>query len=163
MKQIRLNGLMVLLTAFIWTTGLVSCKAKNKDADIRTAIESKKTVDPSLAGVQATVAEGTVTLTGQCADEACKTSAENTVKGIDGVKKVVNNITLAPVTVTTDDPLRTSLQTVIAKYNGVQADVSDGVVTLRGTIEDRDKLQQLMMEVNALQPRKVENQLVINK
>jgi hypothetical protein len=43
----------------------------------------------------------------------------------------------------------------------VQADVSGGVITLRGTIDDRDKLQQLMMDLNALRPQRIDNQLVI--
>ena len=155
--KLSLLSLLIALVSFQFQ----SCKAKNKDADIRTAIDSRKNTDASFAGVNATVAEGVVTLTGQCADENCKTSAENSVKGIDGVKKVVNNITVVPVNVTADDPLKASVQQVIAKYDGVQADVNNGVATLRGTITGRDKLQELMMEINSLNPSKVENQLVI--
>ena len=72
---------------------LQSCKGKNKDADITAAIQSKTQSDASFAGVNATVADGVVTLTGQCNDDNCKTNAENSVKDIDGVKSVVNNIT----------------------------------------------------------------------
>ena len=105
--------------------------------------------------------DGTVTLTGSCANEDCRTNAEKTVKDIDGVKKVVNNIQIAQVQVTDDAPLRSSTEKVTANYSGVQADVSGGVITLRGTIDDRDKLQQLMMDLNALRPQRIDNQLVI--
>ena len=138
-----------------------ACNNKNADAEIQSAFSTKAQSDPALAGVNATVTEGTVTLTGSCADAPCKENAEKAVKDIKGVKKVVNNITVTPVVVNPDDALRTSVGQAIAKYEGVQADVSGGVITLRGTIADREKLQQLMMDLNALKPQKIENQLVI--
>jgi hypothetical protein len=42
----------------------------------------------------------------------------------------------------------------------VQAEVMNGVITLRGQVK-RDNLQQLMMDLNALQPKKIDNQLII--
>lgn len=137
-----------------------SCKAKNKDAEISAAVHSKTQTDASLAGVTASVADGVVTLTGQCNDENCKTNAEQSVKGIDGVKKVVNNITVAPVTISGDNKLNADAAIVVAKYPGVQAEVNDGVITLRGELQ-RSSLQQLMMDLNTLQPKKIENQLVL--
>ena len=151
--------LFILLPLLIGTSE--SCKSKNRDGDIQTAITNKTQTDPNLAGVSATVSDGTVTLSGTCADENCRTNAEKAVKDIDGVKKVVNNIQVAQVQVTDDAPLRTSAQQVASRYSGVQADVNNGVITLRGTIDDRDKLQQLMQDMNALRPQRVDNQLVI--
>ena len=150
-------GLLLALTVMSFT----ACKGKNKDGEIQTAFNSKVQSDPNLAGVTASVVDGTVTLTGSCANEDCRTNAEKTVKDIDGVKKVVNNIQIAQVQVTDDAPLRSSTEKVTANYSGVQADVSGGVITLRGTIDDRDKLQQLMMDLNALRPQRIDNQLVI--
>lgn len=151
---------LTLLVAFSLVSA-PSCKSKNRDGEIQTAFNSKTQSDPNLAGVSATVVDGTVTLTGSCANEACRTNAEKAVKEIDGVKKVVNNIQVSEVQVTDDAPLRSSTEQVTGKYSGVQADVSGGVVTLRGTINNREDLQQLMMELNALHPKRVENQLVI--
>ncbi|HVG14885.1 MAG TPA: BON domain-containing protein [Chitinophagaceae bacterium] len=155
---IRLSFLSIML-AFI-SMQFQSCKAKNKDADINTAIQSKQQSDASFAGVNATVTDGVVTLTGQCNDENCKTNAEKAVTGIDGVKKVVNNITVAAVTITQDDPLKASAQNVVSKYEGVQAEVMDGVITLRGQVK-RNDLQKLMVQLNELQPKKIDNQLII--
>ena len=161
MKQMNLKLTWVsMLFCLLCFFQLQSCKGKNKDADINAAIQSKAQTDSNLTGVNATVAEGVVTLTGQCADENCKTNAENAVKDIDGVKKVVNNITVAPVTINPDQELSSGVQLITARYEGVQADVSDGVITLRGQIK-RDSLQQLMMDLNALRPKKIENQLVL--
>ena len=149
-----------LLCAFLLIAA-PSCNNKNADAEIQSAFTTKAQTDPALAGVNATVMEGTVTLTGSCADAPCKENAEKAVNDIKGVKKVVNNITVTPVVINPDDALRTSVSQAIAKYEGVQADISGGVVTLRGTIADREKLQQLMMDLNALKPQKIDNQLVI--
>lgn len=149
-----------ILFAFLLITA-PSCGSKNVDAEIQSAFSTKATSDPSLAGVNASVTDGTVTLTGSCADANCKSNAENAVKDIKGVKKVVNNITVTPVVITTDDPLKASVNQAITKYEGVQAEINDGVITLRGTIADREKLQQLMQDLNALKPKKIDNQLVI--
>ena len=161
MQGIILNkwftGLLIMASLFV----IPSCKSKNRDGDIQTAFNSRAQTDPNLAGVSATVVDGTVTLTGTCADESCRSNAEKSVKEIDGVKKVVNNIQVAQVQITDDAPLRSSTEQVVSKYAGVQADVSGGVITLRGTVEDRDKLQQLMSELQALRPKNVQNQLVI--
>lgn len=137
-----------------------SCKGKNRDAEIQAAINTKTQTDPSLAGVSATVVNGEVTLAGSCADEPCRQNAEKAVKDIDGVKKVVNNITVAPVTVTPDTQLQSSAQEVAARYPGVQASVTEGVITLRGTVK-RDQLQNLVQDMNALRPKRIDNQLVI--
>jgi len=65
-----------------------------------------------------------------------------------------------PVEISSDETLRNSVSNVIKGYDGVQADVKDGVVTLRGNIK-QDELQTLIMKVQELKPKKVENQLVI--
>jgi osmotically-inducible protein OsmY len=150
-------GLLLSLTVI----SFISCKKKNRDNEIQTAFTQKVQSDPNLAGVTATVADGTVTLTGSCADEACRTNAEKAVKDIDGVKEVVNNIQVAKVEIAADDQLKSSITNVVDDFDGVQADVNDGVITLRGTIENREKLQDLMMQLNALRPKRIDNQLVI--
>ena len=114
-----------------------------------------------MAGVNATVANGTATLSGSCADEDCRTGAERAVKDIEGVKQVVNNIQIAQVQITDDAPLQASATQVASKYNGVHANVQGGVIRLSGTIDSRDQLQQLMQELNALRPKRIDNELVI--
>jgi osmotically-inducible protein OsmY len=160
MKELKFRLGLPVIFLILFNFQIQSCKQKSNDGEIQTAIASKTQTDPSLAGVNASVTDGVVTLTGQCNDAPCKTNAEQAVKGIKGVKKVVNNITVAPVVVTPDDPLKASVDQAIANYQGVQADVQDGVVTLKGEIK-RDRLQQLMMDLNALKPKKIENQLVV--
>lgn len=64
------------------------------------------------------------------------------------------------VEVSSDATLRISVNDIIKSYDGVQAEIKDGVVTLRGTIK-QDDLNTLIMKVHELKPKKVENQLVI--
>lgn len=151
-----LGALLLAVSLFL----VPACKGKNRDAEIQMAFNNKTQTDPNLAGVSATVVDGKVTLSGTCADEPCRQNAEKSVKDIDGVKEVVNNITVAPVTVSPDAQLQTSIQEVAARYPGVQASVASGVVTLRGTVA-RDQLQNLMQDINALRPQRIDNQLVI--
>ena len=108
--------------------------------------------------------DGVVTLTGEVKDDASKASAETVAKGVKGVKSVVNNLTVAPapapVVITADDPLKTSVDATLKDFAGVSASVQDGVVTLTGEIKRAD-LQKLMMALNTLKPKKIENKLTI--
>ncbi len=66
----------------------------------------------------------------------------------------------AVVVISADDSLRNMLTDAIKDYPGVTATTDQGVVTLTGNIT-REKLPKLMMSVNALHPKKVNNKLTI--
>jgi osmotically-inducible protein OsmY len=80
---------MLALTGIVW-----SCGAKESDGDILTEISNRMHADPAMEGINARVVHGVVTLTGSCPDEPCRQHATKAMKDIDGVKEVVNNITL---------------------------------------------------------------------
>ncbi|TKK68594.1 hypothetical protein FC093_10760 [Ilyomonas limi] len=65
-----------------------------------------------------------------------------------------------PVTISPDDSLTNNLKDATKDFPGVTATVNNGEVTLTGTIS-RDKLPQLLQNVNALHPKKVNNNLTI--
>ncbi|WP_337966468.1 BON domain-containing protein [uncultured Flavobacterium sp.] len=143
---------------------LVACGPK--DADIQKEIAAKIS---ALPGVDVTVKDGVATISGICKDEALKQNAESIVKGIKGVKSVVNNCEIAapepvaapaPVEINPDAVLTTSVNEVVRTYNGVTAAVKDGVVTLTGTIK-KEQLPNLIKSVQELKPKKVENKLTI--
>jgi osmotically-inducible protein OsmY len=144
-----------------------SCKGKQTDAEIEAAINQKITGTAQMKGLNASVTNGVVTLTGECPDEECRKNCASAVKDVKGVKNVENNIRIAsaatpaaPVEIASDETLKSSVNDVLKNYKGVEADVRDGVVTLRGEIK-RDNLQNLIVSLNELKPKKVENQLVI--
>ncbi len=166
MKQLHKNFVIYLVIALFGVFSFSSCGNKRSDEDIQKDVSEGLTRGTgndangarAYSNVNATVKDGVVTLDGQCEGENCADSVVSRVNGIDGVKDVQSNIrqTQAP----TDLTLRTSVQSIISKYQGVQADVADGVVVLRGSIL-RDQVQPLMNELSTLQARKIDNQLAI--
>lgn len=155
---------IMVFTAFFW-----GCKSENHDAAIQTAVTGNLSNRPTIS---ATVKDGIVTLTGECPDKDCRSNSEDAVKKIDHVKKVVNNITIvvassnttnsnnSPAQISADENLINSVSDVIKNYNGVQASVDHGVITLRGEIK-RSNLQELIIKLNDLNPKQVINELAI--
>lgn len=153
----RLITLSVLVLA-------LSCKSGPSDTELQSEISGKL---GSYPGVTASVKDKTVTLTGTCPDEPCKTSSEATVREIKGVKGIVNNIVIntpPPATaapeITATDSLTTAVNSLLTAYKTVNATVENGVVTLTGEIK-RSQLTALMQSVNELKPKRVVNKLVI--
>lgn len=141
---------------------LIMSSCGNSDKKVAEEVNTKlAAANPNL---QATVADGVVTLTGNCPDDPCKTAGEAAVKEVKGVKQVVNNITVTPpeptVTINPDDSLTTAVNNTLKNYKTVKADVKDGVVTLTGEIK-RSQLSELMQDVTAAKPKKIENKLKI--
>ncbi|MGK2862074.1 MAG: BON domain-containing protein [Chitinophagaceae bacterium] len=136
----------------------VSCNNKPDDKQIQENVTKQLQENKNYAGVNSTVKDGIVTLNGMCEGDNCSTDIENNIKVVEGVQKVENNITKDN---STDLTMRTSVQSIITKYPGVQADVAAGVIALRGSI-DRDNLQALMSDLSSLHPEKIDNQLVVN-
>ena len=150
---------------FMLFVTLAACNSKTSDADVKTSVDNAIAANSDLSGTYTDVKDGVVTLSGQVKDEAAKSLAETTAKGVKGVKSVNNNLTVAPppaapVEITADDPLKASVDNTIKDYPGVAATVKDGVITLTGQIKRAD-LQNLMKALNTLKPKKIENQLTI--
>ncbi len=162
MKKNWLNRLTVLSAAAMISFSISSCGPK--DADIQASAAKALQNDPTTSAISVTVTKGVATITGECKDDACKTSSENAIKAIKGVKSVVNNITVAPPppppVVSADDILSKTVSDAIKDNAGVTATVKDGVVTLTGEIKRAD-LPKLIQKVQALKPKKVEQKLTI--
>lgn len=146
------------------TATLTGCKSKPKDADLKAAIETLLQTKPTALGTSVTVEKGVATLSGDVPDEAAKDDLEKSTASIVGVKSVVNNLSItptAPVSISMDDPLTAAVKDATKDFPTVSSTVSDGVITLKGEIQ-KANLQKLMMALQALKPKKVDNtQLVI--
>ena len=102
-----------------------------------------------LAGLQFT----------QCkSKKSTDTSTTTTTTTMDTSTTAVTPET--PVQVSPDETLNTSIKDATKDYPGVNATVDNGEVTLTGNIT-RDKLPNLMQAVNALHPKKINNNLTI--
>jgi hyperosmotically inducible protein len=94
--------------------------------------------------------DGTVTLLGQVSRPTLKSDAENVVKRIEGVEKVVNNIEVLPTSIN-DDNIRRAVyraiygNSVLSQYQmravpPIHIIVKNGHVTLEGVVaRDMDK------------------------
>ncbi len=107
--------------------------------------------------------------------EAFKSLAEQTARGVKGVKNVVNNLTVKPAPVAAapekaapplfeadDATLQEAVTANLAKYNvsGIDVAVQNGEVKLTGDIQ-RDKLQDAMKAASEAKPKKVVNEMNI--
>lgn len=86
------------------------------------------------------------------------TSTENTGRDITGDTSTASST--SPTTTTTETVSEDQLRDAIKDYPNVTATVNNGEVTLTGTI-NRDQLPKLMQRVQALNPKKVNNNLSI--
>jgi osmotically-inducible protein OsmY len=129
-------------------------------------VQAKIKAESTLATepIRVATASAVVTLTGEVSSAANKARAEELAKGVEGVKSVVNNLTVkVPVPViAADDPLKTQVTANLAKYGitGVTVTVANSEVTLTGDIP-RAKLQDAMKAANEAHPKKVNNKLTI--
>ncbi len=148
--------------------GATSCKKKKKDADIQAAIENVLKADANLANTMVTVKDGVATLSGECKDEASKAKCEAVVKGIEGVKSVVNNCTVKapePVVPPVTDNLAQAVTDALKDFPTVKSELKDGVLTLTGEIQ-KASLQKMMMGLNALKSmglKKIESAGLVKK
>lgn len=153
----------IFLAVFLSASTLFfSCKPK--DSDIQAKVEEKM---KSMPGISVSVTDGVATLTGECMDQAAKDEATASAKDVKGVKSVVNNCTItppppppAPVVVNADSTLMQGVTDATKDFPSVKAEINNGVVTLTGSIK-RDNLKTLMMSLNTLKPKKIENKLTI--
>jgi len=72
----------------------------------------------------------------------------------------MNTTATAPVVVATDDSLKMGIKDAVKDYPGVNATADNGEITLTGEVM-RSKLQPLMMSLNSLHPKKINNKLTI--
>jgi osmotically-inducible protein OsmY len=152
-----MKKLLAIIAIAVFSLSFTACKSKPKDADVKVSVENALKADPMAAGLTADVKDGVVTLTGQCMDDKCKAHCADLVKGVKGVESVVNNASVMPppapvvptVTAPQADALTKAVTDALKDFPGVMGTVKDQVVTLTGEVS-KDKLQKLMMGLNAL-------------
>lgn len=134
------------------------------DNDLQKAASDKLAAD-KISGVTVAVKDGNATLTGEVADITVKTKAEASVKGVEGIKGVTNQLTLkplppAPTPMGDDKMMEGTISENLKKANvtGVTVSVTNGEVTLTGEIPKAD-LAKAMQAASSANPKKVNNQL----
>jgi hyperosmotically inducible periplasmic protein len=160
-RSLLMAGLLFL------SVGLFSCQPS--DSTIQQGVNEKLAGTP---GVTAEVKSGVVSLNGEVTDDAAKTTAEESVKSVAGVKSVSNNIMVqAPVTtpapppaatLSPDDMLKNSLDSAYKSdgYSEVTVAVMNGEVTLEGNAKKAD-VKKIVMIAQDAKGTKVNNKLTV--
>lgn len=161
MKLIRNFLILFALSSLLF----VGCKPK--DSDFQAKIEQTLKASPETEMVTVDVKDGTATLTGEVKDKEAKEKAYRAAWDVNGIKKVENHIALTaavvevpPVVVNSDATLTQGVTDATKDFPTVIANVNDGVITLTGSIK-RSDLKNLMMSLNTLNAKKIDNQLTI--
>lgn len=154
---------MTLFYALILFIGISISSCRTDD------LKTTKNVETALIenNIMATssVKNGIVTLTGEVESEEAKAKAEELIKSIKGVRRIVNDLAVVvpeppkPV-VTPDDSLKIVLVGALesAGYYGVGVDVAEQEVVLTGDVKKAD-LKKIVKIVNDAKPKKVTNNL----
>jgi len=170
MRKSFLRFTFVFTALAMFALTVPACKSGPKDADIEKVVAEKAAaVSSDASGVNGTVKDGVVTLSGAFKDDASKEAFETTVKAIPGVKSVVNNssvapppppVAAAPVVIAGNDVLTKGVTDATKDFPSVKALVQDSIITLTGEIK-KASLPKLMMTLHSLKPKKIDNQLTI--
>ena len=91
---------------------------------------------------------------------SCHDKAKKNETSTANADTTTTNTTTTPVEIAPDDSLKNGVRDATKDYPQVNATVSDGEITLTGNIT-REKLPKLMMALNSLHPKKINNNLVI--
>ena len=151
MKKISIS--IAMMAFFTLAIAFTSCKSKVSDADVQTAVETALKADPMAVNTMVSVEKGVATISGECKDDACKTHCADLVKGIKGVKEVVNNCTVTPPVVnSTDDALTMGLTDALKDNPGVTGSVDMGKIVLKGEIA-KAKWAALKQMLDKLTPK----------
>jgi osmotically-inducible protein OsmY len=136
------------------------------ERDVREELARDGRVDPAEVAVR--VDDGVVTLEGTVGSAAQKHAAEEAAKRVDGVLEVRNDLQVRLLDLHTrlDADLRAQVLQVLGSNElippTVDAQVSDGIVTLHGTVEDtfqRDEAEVAVRGVEGV--RNVHNELAV--
>lgn len=118
---------------------------------------------PTTTGI---VRNGVATLQGTVETDEMKSSLEDKVKAVDGVKSVVNEIQVVPPppVPTPDETLNTAVTVALreAKFENITVEVKDEVVTLKGDVKKADQKKVLEI-VKGFKSKKVVDEMKIVK
>jgi len=167
--------LLIALAALVLLASL-SCERRSvADSAITTNVKSKLAADTETSALKINVEtnNGVVTLTGTVPTQAEKSQAEQIANNTEGVTRVINNITVTPNTtgasgagISAEDLM--ILSKIRSRYVaegivGANVEVKDGVVTLRGNVEDaQSKVRAESIARSASGVKNVNNLIVVN-
>jgi len=180
--------ILIIMLVALMTLASANCERRDvADSAITAKVKSKLAVDTETSAlkIDAHTDGGVVTLTGVVPTQAEKAQAEQIARNTEGVTRVINNITVAPSStggagveekaggavksagIAAED--LTILSKIKARYIaegivGANIDVKDGMVTLKGNVEnaqDRARAESIARAVSGV--KNVNNMIVVKQ
>lgn len=151
-RKVIVCGILIL--------GMAGCSQQTKDKGIKQIIGTTAKEEIAFANINYSVADGVVTLSGNCATEKERSKIERTVKETAGVKDVINSIVVSPVVLTGEHLLKQAVDSVLMKYPTVNAVVQDSIIYLQGQVRNKDA-EKIVTGLQALGAKGLTNQLLI--
>ena len=155
----RLLGIKAKATLSILLAAAIIIIGCTSDKDIKAQITGMAKTDENFAGVEYTVARKVVTLTGNCPSQKAKAAVETTLKSIKVLKGINNQIQISPVTLDTGFAVKLAIDSVLAAYPTVSADVTNSTITLKGKVK-KAEVVPLLTGIKKLNLPNVDNQLI---
>jgi hyperosmotically inducible protein len=180
----RINAILAVLAFAVLSTACSQQADIGITTKVKSLLESDRAIS-NAAQIQVTTEKKVVTLAGPVDSPATKAHAVTIAKGVEGVKKVVDNLTVAPAPVAAAQPAAAEaapgtataptdtaitqavkekllLQPETASGN-IAVDTHDGVVTLTGTVKSPQEKEQVIQTARNTQGvQRVEDKLSIS-
>ena len=180
----RINAILAVLAFAVLSTACSQQADIGITTKVKSLLESDRAIS-NAAQIQVTTEKKVVTLAGPVDSPATKAHAVTIAKGVEGVKKVVDNLTVAPAPVAAAQPAATEAapgtatattdtaitQAVKEKLllqpetssGTISVDTHDGVVTLTGTVKSAQEKEQVIQTARNIQGvQRVEDKLSIS-
>jgi osmotically-inducible protein OsmY len=161
-KAIALQkGALGCFFLFVISATISSCNMVDRDKEIKIDIASKAKSDVNFAGVNFTVYDSKVILTGKCPTLKSRAGIDQAMKTIHVLKSVDNRIEIAPVTLGASFAVKQAVDSVLASYPRVIAEVTDSAVVLIGIVKKQDS-GKLLADIRKIAGRTMINQMTTN-
>jgi hyperosmotically inducible protein len=149
--QRRAMRILLIVLGALLALASANCERRSvSDSAVTAIVKSKLAVDneTSSANINVDTKGGVVTLTGVVTTQANKEQAERIARNTEGVTRVINNITVEATGGRDADEgsaMTASDLTILSKIKtryvaegvvGVKVEVKEGVVTLKGAVEN---------------------------
>lgn len=139
------------------------------DSEINAAVDSDLLFDSSVPSnsIDVTTIDGIITLSGTAPNILAKERAATIAEAVKGVRAVVNNIGVKPVS-RTDDEVRADVESALladpaADSYEVDATVKDGVVTLTGQVQSwHEKQLSAMVAKGVKGVKELKNDIMVS-
>lgn len=136
-------GVVVLL--------LSACSQQARDREIKADITIKAKDDVHFTGVHFTVQNGNVSLWGRCPTEKSRAMVLQKLSTIHVIRAIEDRLIIAPVSLGSDFSTKQQVDSVLAEYPGVTAELSGDTIRLLGRAQQSElqKMLESLTEVSS--------------